>query len=200
MKTCCDCKQTLPLTAFWRDATQRDGLQCRCIPCGKLRNLKYNRNNKDKIAAKNKAAYDRAKNPERYARQREAYLRRRDAEARSVRGRLYSVFHKSQQRSKLKNLVHGIDFEFVLSLWGKQQGKCAVTGIEMTLERNPPGKRFFLPWSPSLDKIDASGLYTEGNVRLVCVVVNLALNRFGDDVFDRMCRAYIKHKEKQNES
>ena len=197
MKRCCDCKETLPTTAFWKDATQRDGLQRRCIACGKIRNLKYNRNNKEKIAENNKRSYDRAKNPERYARQREAYLRRRDKDLRSVRGRLYGVYRQSKVRSKTNGLEHSIDFEFVVSLWERQNGNCALTGIPMTLSRNPPGEKFFQPWNPSLDKVDSSGGYTPDNVRLVCVMVNLALNKFGDEAFDAMCRAYISKQDKE---
>jgi hypothetical protein len=50
------------------------------------------------------------------------------------------------------------------------------------------------PFSPSLDRIDCTQGYVAGNVRLVCLIVNFALNTFGDDAFLEMCRAVVKNK------
>lgn len=51
---------------------------------------------------------------------------------------------------------------------------------------------------PVLDKyrknyIDSTLGYTKDNVRLVCTIVNMALNEFGDIIFDKMCRAYVEN-------
>jgi len=64
-------------------------------------------------------------------------------------------------------------------------GHCAVSGLPFDFTIHS-GRR---PFAPSLDRIDSSGGYTKGNVRLVCFAVNVALNCWGDEAFLRMCRA-----------
>ena len=54
----------------------------------------------------------------------------------------------------------------VYDLYLKQEGKCAVTGIQMTFDRSR--KQTAL----SLDRIEAGGPYIIENIRLVCSVVN----------------------------
>lgn len=49
------------------------------------------------------------------------------------------------------------------------------------------------PFAPSIDRINAKLGYTKDNVRLVCTIVNMVLNEFGDNIFDKMCRAYVEN-------
>ena len=37
--------------------------------------------------------------------------------------------------------------------------------------------------------------YTPENTRLVCVAVNLALNRFGEEVLERVCKGFLAYRE-----
>src|SRR5690606_21411241 len=53
-----------------------------------------------------------------------------------------------------------------------------------SLERRPGW--FRRPFAPSLDRIDTSTGYEAGNCRLVCVLANIALNEWGEDVFARV--------------
>jgi hypothetical protein len=52
---------------------------------------------------------------------------------------------------------------------------CAVTGIPLRWDL------VWSPYSPSLDRIDNNGGYNVGNVRVVCVMANYAMNTFGAD-------------------
>jgi hypothetical protein len=72
-----------------------------------------------------------------------------------------------------------------------QDYTCAVSGILFDVWPLRTGWR---PFSPSLDRIDCTQGYVAGNVRLVCLIVNFALNTFGDDAFLEMCRAVVKNK------
>ena len=113
MKTCPDCKLSLPADAFWRQA-KGDGLQAYCRQCMGVRNTKWRKANKeksrahvkawadqnrDKISAIAKARYDadidasRAKAMDVYRRRKPAiaaYIRQRRARdpAYRVRGRI----------------------------------------------------------------------------------------------------------------
>ena len=68
-----------------------------------------------------------------------------------------------------------IDLEYLKDLWEKQDGKCAITKIDLILERN------HLPFQASLDRIDCSKGYIKGNVRFICLIANYARNKWDDD-------------------
>lgn len=85
--------------------------------------------------------------------------------------------------------------QFIHSLWDRQGGKCAVTGMPMTHERGNGRK-----WTnASLDRIDSSVGYTEENVRLVCVAINLMKNNMSHDEFLFWCHAALDGSESKNE-
>lgn len=65
----------------------------------------------------------------------------------------------------------------------------------ISLARNPYGERFYRPFSPPLDQNQPGGGYTPENTRLVCVAVNIALNRFGEEVFHRVCEGFLRRHQ-----
>lgn len=57
----------------------------------------------------------------------------------------------------------------------EQRWRCAVSGIRfMTAQKSDS------PFQPSLDRIEARNGYVAGNVRIVCYIVNLAMNKWGE--------------------
>lgn len=197
MKQCCRCKTLQDISNFSKDSTKRDGLQMTCKACQKEVGAKYRANNPNYFKTKNKERYHstgKLENKERYEKYKTDYLRRRDDELKSVRGRLYVIFSGARERARRGGREFALTLDWVMELWVLQDGKCAVTGLPLTLDRNPNGERFYNPFNPSLDRIDATVGYTKENTRLVSVVVNLSMNIFGDSVFDRMCAAYIEKR------
>ena len=73
--------------------------------------------------------------------------------------------------------------EFLKELWDKQGGRCIYTNIEMnfsclsTLRKNV----IIQPNTVSVDRIDSSKGYIQGNVELVCLCINYAKNSFSKD-------------------
>jgi len=67
-------------------------------------------------------------------------------------------------------------------------GRCEVSGVEFDPRKYGSHRR---PFAPSVDRIDSGVGYVFSNVRLVTVAVNLALNEWGDAVFDRIARGYV---------
>lgn len=71
-----------------------------------------------------------------------------------------------------------IDIDYILYLWKKQNGKCAVSGIDMILgyednyDEEYKGKMYRRPYRASIDRIDCRKGYTKDNVWLVCFAVN----------------------------
>lgn len=68
--------------------------------------------------------------------------------------------------------------EDLRNLWDQQGGKCAVTGLHMTYY--PRAQRYSTGLNASVDRIDSSGIYSQGNVRLVCSRVNM-MRAAGED-------------------
>ena len=87
---------------------------------------------------------------------------------RSLRRKLQMALNGARRRSKDLNRYFDLDINYLLYLWAKQNGKCALTGFAMTHE-------FFkgrMNTTVSIDRIDSSKGYTRDNVQLVCMVAN----------------------------
>lgn len=196
-KTCWKCKQTKPLSLFWNDKYGADGKQKACIECQKAAALEFRNRHPDYFKIHGTVRYyqtEKHKNKERYSKSKEDFKRRHKETSMTVRGRLLSLLTVARSRAAKVGRVFELDIDFITEMWTSLDGKCSVTGLPMSLEVDDYGRRFSRPYAPSIDRINAEDGYTKDNVRLVCTVVNLALNRFGDDVFDNMCRSYLANK------
>jgi hypothetical protein len=67
------------------------------------------------------------------------------------------------------------------------KGKCEVSGIPFEMDPHPSARR--RPFAPSIDRIHSTKGYTRHNVRMICVIANLALNEWGDEALLRLARA-----------
>lgn len=100
--------------------------------------------------------------------------------------KLSRIYNSAYMRAKEKGLEITINSRWVKEQYDLQNGRCKITGIKLVLDGTSP-------YSPSLDRINSKVGYTTENTRLVCLVANYALNRFGDDVLRTLCEAYISH-------
>jgi hypothetical protein len=103
---------------------------------------------------------------------------------------LSRLITESKNRAKEKSLDFDLDKDFIFSLYEEQDKKCSISGILFDSESNPEFR--IRPWAPSIDRINSKLGYTKNNVRLVCIAVNLAINQFGDSIFDKMCTSYVE--------
>lgn len=85
------------------------------------------------------------------------------------------LIRSCKKSAKQRCYEFNISAEYLQTLWEKQNHKCAYTGIEMIL---PTYKYIVSPRKASLDRIDSSKGYVEGNVEFVCVFINLGKNGF----------------------
>lgn len=107
------------------------------------------------------------------------------------------VFIKRHFRNVDKNaftrgIPFGISMDHIIDLGNKTGWCCAITGRPFSLGKLPNWDR--RPFAPSIDRIESSGAYMSGNVRLVCAAVNLAMNEWGEDVFGELARAYVERQ------
>jgi len=87
--------------------------------------------------------------------------------------------------------------EYLFDLWKKQEGKCALCDIPMTFIR---GNGWQVPTNASLDKIDPSKGYIEGNVRLVCWQANSMKGQLTDEELIIFCKLIFYKSENSKHS
>lgn len=68
---------------------------------------------------------------------------------------------------------------------------CAVSGIAFNTNIKP-NSAMPDPWGPSIDRIEARQGYIPGNIRIVCLIANLAMNRYGYDALLRLSRGVTR--------
>lgn len=102
--------------------------------------------------------------------------------------------YSSSEKNAVRRSIHwDLSRQDFFKMVMESKGRCALTGIRFRITREK-GRQ---PFAPSIDRIDSTKGYTAKNCRLVCVIVNYALNEFGDDVFKEMiysAHSYLKEK------
>lgn len=103
--------------------------------------------------------------------------------------RLNRLVSMAKNRATTKQVPFDIDTNYMMELWSYQNGKCAVSGIDLDLIMS---KEFTTnPEAPSIDRIVPNKGYVKGNVRIVCYQVNAALSEYGEEQLLKMCEAIV---------
>lgn len=92
-----------------------------------------------------------------------------------------SPFRGYLNSGKASNKKHGMSLtpEYLKTVWEEQRGICPYTGIKMILPKSSAViSKIHSLKKASLDRIDSSKGYVEGNVEFVCYGINLAKNSF----------------------
>lgn len=82
---------------------------------------------------------------------------------------------RARENAKAKGRQYAISPAIVEQMILAQDARCAVTGIELS-------NRYFYrnPFAPSLDQVLPGGGYLPGNIRVVSVIANTAMNGWGE--------------------
>lgn len=100
--------------------------------------------------------------------------------------------------AKIRNLDFDLSKEYLWELYIKQDKKCALTGLDIKLERRF-GHGF--TQTASLDRIDNSKGYIVGNVQWVHKSINFFKRGYSEDKLYKYCKLiYIKLKDKYENS
>lgn len=87
-------------------------------------------------------------------------------------------------------------FPYVLySIWIKQNGLCAVTG--MPLETTQGNKFLRNPWAASIDRLNSNRGYVKNNIRLVVHWYNNAKNTWDDKICLEAVHSWLSNINKQ---
>lgn len=69
-----------------------------------------------------------------------------------------------------------LDLPYLKEVWTKQNGKCAITGVDLQLKSN-----YNKNYQASIDRIDSAKGYIKGNIRFISVSVNWLKNDLDDN-------------------
>lgn len=84
-----------------------------------------------------------------------------------------------------------INKEYVWNLFLEQNRKCALSGIELKF----PERYKDTSWTASLDRIDSSKGYIDGNVQWVHKDINMMKRTYSQEHFINMCKLVAKKYE-----
>lgn len=105
-----------------------------------------------------------------------------------------SLFIQTAKRAIQHGVPMSLTEDSIHRMIVSQNWRCAVTGIKFAANVYP-GQRI-RPWVPSIDRLIASRGYVDGNVRIVCAAVNIAMNQFGDEIFFRIMAGALNNRKK----
>jgi len=111
--------------------------------------------------------------------------------------RKWAVQSKIKRRNEKTPIPSGskpITPEYLMELWEKQKGTCALSGRPMSLVR-PEGEGTFQSSLVSVDRIDSMVGYCQENIQLVCLAANVMKANTGLTDFKEWCRSIAKSGE-----
>lgn len=118
----------------------------------------------------------------------------------------YSIVRQAisgvKYHAKRRNIDFKISKEYLLELFEKQQGLCAISKLPMAIDRykvEEVRKTGRIPHSPSIDRIDPKVGYVEGNVQFVLAQVNFGKSDFSQQEFIDMCYSIVEQDKKNKD-
>lgn len=86
-----------------------------------------------------------------------------------------------------RNIEFDVSIEYLYDLYKKQEGKCALTGLDLILTSNNINN------TASVDRIDSYKGYIEGNLQWVHKDVNIMKQAYSQNYFIMMCKLVSLH-------
>lgn len=94
----------------------------------------------------------------------------------------------TRKRARLRGFEYALTPRAIVAMLERQGYCCAVSGITFSAKRTR-AEAHKRPFWPSIDRIDCTKGYVEGNVRIVCVAINTLLQDWGDEVWTEVAAA-----------
>ena len=111
-----------------------------------------------------------------------------------------NLFNTAKRRAERQGTPFDMKVDDWLAIYDAQEGKCALSGIEMTFtwDKNHPtfnagAKLVKWPYNISPDQIDAGKGYVKGNVQFLCAQVNVMKAELPTNVLLRIVCAMYHH-------
>ena len=166
-KICTKCLKELPIESFAAHKDGKHGKQALCRECDSKRGKEYlNKPGKRERRAETTARW--------YAENKDL-IKSQKAQS-YVNQRARHLAWEARRRAKRKGVLFNLSEQDIADLQVRiNAGVCELTGTPFVLN----GGRHFN--SPSFDRVDSSKGYTIDNVRVVCHLMNAAMNDWGEE-------------------
>lgn len=108
-------------------------------------------------------------------------------------GNIYVHYYHTTQTEAIKHKrqkAFAVSIEYLDSIWKKQDGKCALSGIPIAFQDLGKAKG-----TASLDRIDSNKGYIKGNVQWLHKDVNIMKNSFSDKKVLELCKLIVDYAE-----
>lgn len=102
-----------------------------------------------------------------------------------------SYFFSLRKGAKDRNLEFSISIEEIWNLFEKQNGKCALSGIELSFN----SERKIYDGNASLDRINSEIGYIISNVQWVDKTINMSKQQMNNEQFIKMCKEVYEHSK-----
>lgn len=120
------------------------------------------------------------------------YNRRYDfPKAINYKGMISSVFNKIKNNAKRRKIEFNITLEDMGDLFEKQNGKCALTGMKLTLKKSLNDKTS----TASLDRIDNKKGYLKDNIQWIYRPINFMKGILDENEFIYYCEQVALNKK-----
>lgn len=103
----------------------------------------------------------------------------------------HDLYTTIKHSASAKNLEFNVSIEYLWKLFLKQERKCTFTGEEIKFNKTFKGKK---EKTASLDRVDSSIGYVEGNLQWVHRDVNKLKKNFTDERFIEICKKVAIYK------
>jgi hypothetical protein len=104
-----------------------------------------------------------------------------------------SVYNSIKNGAEIRKIKFDITIEYMWNLYIKQNKKCALSGLNIYFgnqSRNPEKK---IEKTASLDRIDSSKGYIEGNMQWINKKINIMKNKTNQKDFINMCKKIVEY-------
>lgn len=105
---------------------------------------------------------------------------------------LWKAFDAASQRAKKRGLPFNLTIAYLIDRIEATKGRCELSGIAFDPRFDADRSYAHNPYGVSIDRIEQSAGYVEGNVRLILTSLNFAINQWGLDAYLRVARSVIE--------
>lgn len=170
VKTCTVCTETKSLFEFSIDRSRPSGYKSSCKACNRIAIQKWKDANKER-----RLIYDKQY---RNANKEKISIKNKKRYTGLTLDQKFEQLLKTAQTRKTVKVF--ISIQHIKDAWKKQEGRCAYTKLPLTSEAHQLN-------TVSLDRIDSSKDYVEGNIQLVCVPINRMKLDYSEEQFINLC-------------